>query len=115
MKNSVLVIDDDVAFRGLARRMLADCGLTVVGDAGTTAEGSAAAMRLRPVAGAQSNERTGRGRGAGLERPPGASGSPADAGLIPRRRKGGMPKGGPSATAGAAAIVADVTHRTCWP
>lgn len=50
MKNSVLVIDDDVAFRGLARRMLADCGLTVVGEAGTAAEGSAAAMRLRPVA-----------------------------------------------------------------
>jgi DNA-binding NarL/FixJ family response regulator len=50
MAGSVLVIDDDAAFRALARRMLADCGLEVVGEAENAAAGSAAAARLRPDA-----------------------------------------------------------------
>jgi DNA-binding NarL/FixJ family response regulator len=33
MANSVLIVDDDSAFRGLARRMLQDAGLTVAGEA----------------------------------------------------------------------------------
>ena len=44
------MIDDDAAFRALARRMLADCGLEVVGEAENAAAGSAAAARLRPDA-----------------------------------------------------------------
>jgi DNA-binding NarL/FixJ family response regulator len=47
---SVLVIDDDRVFRGLARRMLDACGLVVVGEAGSVATGVAAAMELRPAA-----------------------------------------------------------------
>jgi DNA-binding NarL/FixJ family response regulator len=47
---SVLVIDDDAVFRALARRMLVDCGLMVVGEAETVATGMAAAMELRPQA-----------------------------------------------------------------
>jgi DNA-binding NarL/FixJ family response regulator len=47
---SVLVIDDDSIFRALARRMLVDCGLVVVGEADTVAAGLAAAMELRPEA-----------------------------------------------------------------
>ena len=50
MAGSVLVIDDDAAFRALARRMLADCGLEVVGEAESVAAGSAAAASLRPDA-----------------------------------------------------------------
>jgi DNA-binding NarL/FixJ family response regulator len=50
MAGSILVIDDDAAFRALARRMLADCGLEVVGEAESAAAGSAAAARLRPDA-----------------------------------------------------------------
>jgi DNA-binding NarL/FixJ family response regulator len=50
MAGSVLVIDDDAPFRALARRMLADCGLEVVGEAESVAAGSAAAARLRPDA-----------------------------------------------------------------
>ena len=47
---SVLVIDDDAVFRALARRMLVDCGLMVVGEAETVATGMAAAMELKPQA-----------------------------------------------------------------
>jgi CheY-like chemotaxis protein len=50
MANSVLVIDDDEAFRALARRILADCGLTVAGEAGSVAAARAAAAELRPEA-----------------------------------------------------------------
>jgi DNA-binding NarL/FixJ family response regulator len=50
MAASVLVIDDDEVFRGLARRMLADSGLTVSGEAETVAAGRAAAAELRPHA-----------------------------------------------------------------
>ena len=47
---SVLVVDDDPVFRGLARRMLAAGGLVVVGEAETVATAIAAAMELRPAA-----------------------------------------------------------------
>jgi DNA-binding NarL/FixJ family response regulator len=47
---SVLVIDDDPAFRGVARRILVARGLVVVGEAGTVAAASEAALSLRPDA-----------------------------------------------------------------
>jgi DNA-binding NarL/FixJ family response regulator len=47
---SVLVVDDDPCFRGLARPILAACGLVVVGEAGTVATAMVAAMELRPAA-----------------------------------------------------------------
>jgi DNA-binding NarL/FixJ family response regulator len=50
MAQSVLVIDDDPVFRALARRMLADCGLAVAGEAESVATGRAAAAELRPDA-----------------------------------------------------------------
>ena len=46
----MLIVDDDVAFRGLAAHVLAAMGLRVVGEAGTYAEGMAAAAELRPDA-----------------------------------------------------------------
>jgi DNA-binding NarL/FixJ family response regulator len=46
---SVLVIDDDPAFRRLARRALIGSGLDVVGEAGTAAAGSSAARSLKPA------------------------------------------------------------------
>ena len=45
---SVLLIDDDPAFRRLARQTLSGSGLTVVGEAATAAAGSAAARSLEP-------------------------------------------------------------------
>jgi CheY-like chemotaxis protein len=50
MTRSVLVVDDDREFRGLARRLLADSGLTVVGEAGGVAEALAVAVQLKPRA-----------------------------------------------------------------
>jgi DNA-binding NarL/FixJ family response regulator len=50
MTGSVLVVDDDPVFRGLARRMLTDGGLVVVGEADTAARAIAAAHQLRPSA-----------------------------------------------------------------
>src|SRR4051812_7289785 len=50
MAPSVLVVDDDAAFRKLARRMLTALGLGVVGEAGTVAAATAAALDLRPDA-----------------------------------------------------------------
>jgi DNA-binding NarL/FixJ family response regulator len=50
MPRSVLVIDDDGAFRALAVRMLEAAGLVVVGEAATVASGLAAAVDLRPDA-----------------------------------------------------------------
>lgn len=49
MASSVLLIDDDPAFRRLARKTLKGTGLAVVGEAGTAAAGSAAARSLRPA------------------------------------------------------------------
>ena len=48
MAGSVLIVDDDPVFRGLARRMLAASGLEVVAEASTVAEAMAVAERLRP-------------------------------------------------------------------
>jgi DNA-binding NarL/FixJ family response regulator len=45
---SVLLVDDDPAFRRLARRMLTAAGLSVVGEADTVAAAIAAARDLRP-------------------------------------------------------------------
>jgi DNA-binding NarL/FixJ family response regulator len=47
---TVLVVDDDAAFRGVARRMLAAVGLVVVGEAGTAASAAEQAALLRPDA-----------------------------------------------------------------
>jgi DNA-binding NarL/FixJ family response regulator len=45
---SVLLVDDDPAFRELARRMVVAAGLLVVGEAGTVAAAMVAARELRP-------------------------------------------------------------------
>jgi DNA-binding NarL/FixJ family response regulator len=50
VSHSVLLVDDDVVFRGLARRVLTEAGLDVVGEAGTVAEAIAAADKLKPSA-----------------------------------------------------------------
>jgi CheY-like chemotaxis protein len=50
MARSVLVVDDDAAFRKLAARMLIAAGLVVVGEAATAADASVAAAALRPDA-----------------------------------------------------------------
>lgn len=50
MSFSVLVVDDDLAFRGLATRMLVAMGLEVIAEAGTCAAAEAAAAQLRPDA-----------------------------------------------------------------
>jgi DNA-binding NarL/FixJ family response regulator len=48
MPFTVLVVDDDLEFRGLATRMLVALGLEVIGEAGTWAAAAAAAAELRP-------------------------------------------------------------------
>jgi len=48
MSASVLLVDDDVAFRRLARDMLIAAGLHVVAEAGSVAAATAAARELRP-------------------------------------------------------------------
>ena len=48
MAGAVLVVDDDAAFRGLARRMLTAAGLSVAGEADTVAAARDAAAALRP-------------------------------------------------------------------
>jgi DNA-binding NarL/FixJ family response regulator len=50
MSGSVLVVDDDPAFRRLASLMLAAFGLAVAGEAETAAAAMAAAATLRPDA-----------------------------------------------------------------
>ena len=50
MNGSVLVVDDDPAFRRLARHMLAAFGLVLAGEAETAAAAIAAAGTLRPTA-----------------------------------------------------------------
>lgn len=50
MAGSVLVVDDDPVFRGLARRILTAGGLTVVGEAESVQTASAAAAALKPDA-----------------------------------------------------------------
>jgi DNA-binding NarL/FixJ family response regulator len=48
MPASVLLVDDDPAFRQLARRMVTAAGLLVIGEADTVASAIAAARELRP-------------------------------------------------------------------
>ena len=48
MTSTVLVVDDDDAFRRLVTRMLRSWGLTVLGEAGTSAEGLTRSTELRP-------------------------------------------------------------------
>lgn len=50
MKGSVLVVDDDAAFRRLAQRILESCGLAVAGEADTAASALSVAGTLRPDA-----------------------------------------------------------------
>ena len=50
MVSSVLVIDDDAAFRHLARRLLSADGFVVVGEADSVATAIVAAHELRPDA-----------------------------------------------------------------
>ena len=50
MSGSVLVVDDDPAFRRLAQRILAAFGLTVAGEAETVAGAIIAAAQLKPNA-----------------------------------------------------------------
>jgi DNA-binding NarL/FixJ family response regulator len=45
---SVLLIDDDAAFRELAKRTLARTRMSVIGEADTAASGAAAARELKP-------------------------------------------------------------------
>jgi DNA-binding NarL/FixJ family response regulator len=46
----VLVVDDDVRFRGLAARMLVSLDMAVVGEVGTVSAAARAAVELRPDA-----------------------------------------------------------------
>jgi DNA-binding NarL/FixJ family response regulator len=48
MPCSVLIVDDDPAFRRLARRILTDAGLTVVAEAGDAGSAVIAARDSRP-------------------------------------------------------------------
>src|ERR1700754_860177 len=50
MTRSVLVVDDDPAFRHLARRLLITFGLVLAGEADTAAAAMTAASSLRPDA-----------------------------------------------------------------
>jgi CheY-like chemotaxis protein len=50
MSRSALVVDEDPEFRKLAGRLLAACGLTVVGEADSVAAALAAALRWEPSA-----------------------------------------------------------------
>src|SRR4051794_26037603 len=50
MPRSILVVDDDSTFRGLARRILTALGLAVVGEADTAKAAIEAAAALRPDA-----------------------------------------------------------------
>jgi DNA-binding NarL/FixJ family response regulator len=50
MSGSVLVVDDDAAFRRLAQRLLAGVGLAVVGEAETAAAAIAVVGSLKPDA-----------------------------------------------------------------
>jgi DNA-binding NarL/FixJ family response regulator len=50
MPASVLIVDDDPTFRGLARRLLTAAGLVVIGEAENVAEVLSVAVQLRPSA-----------------------------------------------------------------
>ncbi len=48
MRSSVLVVDDDRAFRGLATLVLTGWGHTVIGEAGTVTDAVRRAVELEP-------------------------------------------------------------------
>jgi CheY-like chemotaxis protein len=50
MPASVLIVDDDPAFRALASQLLVDCGFVVVGEADSVADALSTAIRVRPSA-----------------------------------------------------------------
>jgi DNA-binding NarL/FixJ family response regulator len=50
MRESVLIVDDDPAFRALAGRLLSESGFVVVGEAESIAAALEAARRVRPAA-----------------------------------------------------------------
>jgi DNA-binding NarL/FixJ family response regulator len=50
MARSVVIVDDDPAFRELAQRVLADTGLTVVGEADSAAAAMSVARAMEPDA-----------------------------------------------------------------
>lgn len=50
MGDSVLIVDDDPAFRALASRLLSDSGFVVVGEAESIAVALETARRVRPSA-----------------------------------------------------------------
>jgi DNA-binding NarL/FixJ family response regulator len=50
MRESVLIVDDDPAFRALAGRLLSDSGFVVVGEAESVVAALEAARRVRPSA-----------------------------------------------------------------
>ena len=50
MGDSVLIVDDDPAFRALASRLLSDSGFVVVGEAESIAGALETARRVRPSA-----------------------------------------------------------------
>jgi DNA-binding NarL/FixJ family response regulator len=50
MTRSVLVVDDDPAFRDLARRLLTDAGLEVIGEADSADSAMAVARAMHPDA-----------------------------------------------------------------
>ena len=50
MSGSVLIVDDDPDFRLLARSLLVDCGLVVVGEADSVANALSRATELEPSA-----------------------------------------------------------------
>ena len=50
MDRSILIVDDDPAFRELAQRILADAGFKVVAQAGSAAAAISAAMSMEPGA-----------------------------------------------------------------
>jgi DNA-binding NarL/FixJ family response regulator len=50
MERSILIVDDDPAFRALAQRVLADAGLKVVAQADSAAAAISAARAMEPEA-----------------------------------------------------------------
>jgi FixJ family two-component response regulator len=50
VETSVLVVDDDPGFRGVALRILQGCGFHIAGEADSCATGMSAALDLRPAA-----------------------------------------------------------------
>ena len=50
MTATVLVVDDDPTFRAIAVKLIAACGMTVVGEADCVTDGLSKAMQFKPSA-----------------------------------------------------------------